>query len=340
MGSTPLICAECRTEIAPGLQACPVCNRLVHAETLKELAGRAESAEKAGEVHAALSAWRDALSLLPPETRQHAVILEKVQALSARVEDQPHPQSRSWRGGAAGLGGLLVFALTKGKFLLLGLTKLPTLLSMFFSVYVFMQIWSWKFALGFFVCIYIHEMGHIWMLHRYGIRAIAPMFVPGLGAFVRLKQSPATAIEDARVGLAGPIWGLAASGACYAIYVLTGMEYWGALAMAGGMINLFNMIPVWQLDGGRGFRSLTRGQRWLASFAAFGVYYFTSRQPHESDLHFLNVFLLAIGGFGVARALWGDAPPKRDDVGLFQFVLLVMLLGALAAIDVQVPLLR
>lgn len=340
MASPPATCPDCRTEIAPGLLACPFCNRLVHAAALKDLAGRAEAAEKAGENLAALTHWRDALSLLPRDTRQHAVVLEKVQALSDRVGEQPHPKAAPWKGGAAGLGGLLVFVLTKGKFLLLGLTKLPTLISMFVSVGIFMQIWGWKFALGFFLCVYIHEMGHVWMLHRYGIRATAPMFVPGLGAFVRLKQSPVTAIEDARVGLAGPLWGLAAAAVCYAIYVGTGMQYWGGLAMAGGMINLFNLIPIWVLDGGRGFRSLTRGQRWLAAFVAFGVYYFTAKQTHDSELHFQNIFLLAIGGFAVLRALSGDAPQKRDDFGLFQYVLLLMTLGALSAIDVPVALLR
>ena len=318
MDSAPLICAECRTEIAPGLRACPVCNRLVHAETLKQLASRGDSAEKSGDVHGALTAWRDALSLLPSDSKQHAAVLQKVQALSARVEDQPHPKSREWKKGTAGIGALLVFVLTKGKFLLLGLTKLPTLLSMFVSLSIFMQIWGWTFALGFFLCVYIHEMGHVWMLHRYGIRATVPMFVPGLGAFVRLKQSPVTAIEDARVGLAGPMWGLAASGVCYAIYVATGMQYWGGLAMAGGMINLFNLIPVWQLDGARGFHALTRLDRWVV-VSAIGVMAFITG---------LGI-LWIVGAVALWRTLASDPGPGHGTT-LMTYVGLVIVLSFLA----------
>src|SRR2546428_13931548 len=63
-------------------------------------------------------------------------------------------------------------------------------------------IWGWKFARGFVVSIYIHEMGHVQALPRYGIKATAPMFIPGVGAFIRLKQYPTDRREDARVGLA------------------------------------------------------------------------------------------------------------------------------------------
>ncbi|HSR09007.1 MAG TPA: site-2 protease family protein, partial [Bryobacteraceae bacterium] len=101
--------------------------------------------------------------------------------------------------------GLLI--LTKGKLVLLGLTKLNTLLSMLVSIGFYWAIYGWKFGLGFVLSIYVHEMGHVMALARYGIPASAPMFIPGLGAFVRLKAYPASAGEDARVGLAGPLWG-------------------------------------------------------------------------------------------------------------------------------------
>ena len=285
MDSVPLKCAECGTEVAPGFRACPTCGRLIHSEALKKLAADASSAEQAGDLSAALGAWRDTLDLLPPESRQHAEILQKVQALSAQVEDGGEAsRSSNWKKGAAGVGGvalLLVKFLGKAKFLLMGLTKLPTLLSMLAWVGVYWSIWGWKFALGMGVSIYIHEMGHVWMLRRYGIRATAPMFIPGFGALVRLQQHPATVIEDARIGLAGPMWGLGAAAACFGLYHATGEQFWGALAQFGAIINLFNLIPIWQLDGGRGFRSLTRGQRWLAAIAVWGMS--LSRRNHRAS---------------------------------------------------------
>src|SRR5204862_5456159 len=108
---------------------------------------------------------------------------------------------------------VLLIVLTKGKFLLLGLTKLPTLLSMLAWIGVYWSLWGWRFALGMGVSIYIHEMGHVWMLRRFGIRATAPMFIPGFGALVRLQQHPTTVVADARIGLAGPVWALGAAAA-------------------------------------------------------------------------------------------------------------------------------
>lgn len=330
-------CPDCGAEIGPGLRACPSCARLVHGHELKRLAADADASEQKGDLSAALGRWREALDLLPPESRQHDVVFRKIQALSAQVEDGPAPSKGSaWKKGAAGVGGIAlllfkfkavpIFLFTKAKFLLLGLTKAKTLFSMLLFLGVYWSMWGWKFALGFVVSIYIHEMGHVWMLNRYGIKATAPMFIPGFGALVRLEQYPATVIEDARVGLAGPLWGLGAAAASYAVYVLTGEAIWGAIAQSGAMINLFNLIPVWQLDGGRGFRSLTKGQRALAALAAGGMYYATG---HE---HRQNIFLLIITIAAGARVFFGEAPRERDDFGLFQFVLLLLTLGGLAAI--------
>src|SRR5207247_11147993 len=80
----------------------------------------------------------------------------------------------------------------------------------------------------------------------------------------RRKQHPPDGREDARVGLAGPFLGVGAASAAYALYFATRAGIWGAIAHVGAFINLFNLMPVWQLDGGRGFRALTRRQRWIA----------------------------------------------------------------------------
>jgi len=333
-------CPDCGAELGAGLNACLSCGRLLHAGALKKLAAEAEAAEQRGDLSAALAAWRNALDLLPPDSRQHDVLLQRVRALSSQVEDDGGASRPSgWKKGAAGLSGialvlfkfktLLLFALTKGKLLLLGLTKLPTLLSMFVSLGFYWSMWGWKFALGFIVSMYIHEMGHVWMLNRYGIKATAPMFVPGFGAFVRLQQYPVTEIEDARVGLAGPLWGLGAAAASYGIYAATGLPIWAAIAQSGAWINLFNLIPIWQLDGGRGMRSLTRVQRGLAAAAAAGMWYATSHEESQ------NMFLILIAVCAAGRAVMGEAPTKRDDVGLFQYVLLLLTLGGLAAVQLQ-----
>jgi len=218
---------------------------------------------------------------------------------------------------------VVAVVLSKGKLLLLGFTKLPTLFSMLLSFGVYVQVMGWKFAAGLILSIYIHEMGHVWELRRFGIKATAPAFIPGFGALIRVKQYPSNPVEDARVGLAGPIWGTAAALAAYAAFVLSDLPIWGAIARVGAYINLFNLVPVWQLDGSHGMRALARPQRWLLLGVVVAACLFTQ--------DFLHVVLAV---FVALRAWGGDAPERSDRVTLLQFTSLVVLLTALMSIAV------
>ena len=304
-------------------------------DDLNRLAAEAARAIQVSDVSAALAAWRQALDLLPPDSTQHKVvsahILDLSRALDSRRSGTKHPSP--WAKGATGLGALgallfklkfaLTFVLTKAKLLLFGLTKGGTLFSMLLSAGVYWTIWGWKFAFGIVLSIYIHEMGHVQALQRYGIKATAPMFIPGIGAVIRLKQYPTDAREDARVGLAGPLWGLVAALAVYAIYRITNVAVWGAIAHFGAWVNLFNLVPVWQLDGARGFRALTRRQRWIA-VAVIAVMWFATS---EGLLVLLGVAAAATLGFGRAA----DEP---DDTALLQYAFLVGILSLMTRIAV------
>ena len=122
-----------------------------------------------------------------------------------RFKSAPNPPQMGKR--RCGIGPAILLVFTKGKLLLLGLTKLSTLLSMLAFAGVYWALYGWTFAVGMVISIYIHEMGHVLTLREYGIPASAPMFIPGFGAFIRLKQLRITPIQDSRVGLAGPIYG-------------------------------------------------------------------------------------------------------------------------------------
>jgi Zn-dependent protease len=304
---------------------------LVHAATLKRLADEANSAHSAGDLTAALTAWRQALDLLPPGTRQREVIAATIDSLGRELEQSgatasASPQRRSGSRvatGAAGIGALGLL-LSKLKLVLLGLTKLSTLASMLLAFSLYWTMWGWRFALGFVASIYVHEMGHVAALSRLGIKATAPMFIPGIGAVVRLKQYPVTPREDARVGLAGPIWGLAAAAVAYAVYRVTDSQTWGAIAQVGAWINLFNLLPVWQLDGARGFRALATDQRWMVVAIVAAMWLVT----HEGLLVLL--FLTA------AYAAWrGEAPEDGDRRALLEFGPLVAVLSIMTKIPVR-----
>ncbi len=339
-------CPSCGIEVAPGLLTCPGCHRLAHSERLKGLAAEAERATAAGDPRAALVAWREALELLPAGSRQAEVIAGRVADLGRLVDEAPAPPPAGpasagpagWnpRAGAAGIGALglvawkfkfaLVFALTKAKFLVLGLTKASTALSMVLSLGVYWAAFGWRLALGLVLSIYVHEMGHVFALNRYGVKASAPMFIPGLGAMIRLRQALTDPRQDANVGLAGPLWGLGAAAFAWAVSLAVGSPAWAAVAKLGAWINLFNLLPLWQLDGGRAFRAMSRSGRWFSAFAIAAAWSLSG----ESLL-----VLLLIGA--VLRAL-GEAPPARSDRGvLARYAALVAVLTAMTLIPVPLP---
>ncbi len=320
-------CARCGTELAPTLLACPACKSLVHAERLRELASRADAATAAGNFADASLAWQQALELLPPTSQQHATISERVEAITRQLANgtaaptsPPTPAAPWYRRGSTLAGAFLVLLLTKGKFLLLGLTKLKTFVSMFAFFGLYWTTYGWPLALGLVLTIYVHEMGHVAELKRLGIAAGAPLFIPGLGALILVKQRITDPSADARVGLAGPVWGLGAGLVALAVYLATRTPIWGAIAALTGWINLFNLTPVWQLDGSRAFHALARWQRWTIVAATAGTYYLTGQK------------LLFIVG---AVALWRAFQKQDVKADRYAFVTYLLLLGVLSWLSVS-----
>jgi len=322
---TPTHCVHCRTELPPDVLACPACASLIHAVTLKELAAAADVSTQDGELETARRHWANALSLLPPHSQQHAAVRERITGLTRRIDAAGGEPASSttdttpgrWRGAAA-LVSVALLVVGKFKFLLLGLTKASTFVSMFAFFGVYWSVYGWPLALGLVLSIYIHEMGHVAMLRRLGIDSSAPMFIPGVGALVMLKQHVTDPLTDAKIGLAGPVWGLGAALAAGAIYVVTRAPIWLAIAQLTGFLNLFNLIPVWQLDGSRGFHVLARWERW-AVVAVIGLALLLTEQR----------LLLLIGGVAVWRALQRETGPGDLRV-LATFGVLVMALSLLA----------
>jgi Zn-dependent protease len=327
------ICSGCGGDVAGALLACPSCHALVHSPRLRQLSAEAEEAAGRGDVTAELQAWREALELLPPGARQREVIAGKIEALSRRVTSESGWRRRAGAGGGAVAGGALILwklkavlliALTKGKVLLLGLTKSSTLLSMLPTFGLYWAAFGWRFAAGLIASIYVHEMGHVFALSRYGIPASAPMFIPGVGAVVRSRQPPANAHEDARIGLAGPIWGLGASLAALAVFAATGGPIWGAIGRVGAWINLFNLLPLWQLDGARALRPLSRAQRW-AAVAVVAVTFAVTREG-------LLVLIGAAAGYEAFRV---SGRVSEGDRGAFAwYASLIVILAGLSRVGI------
>ena len=259
-------CRRCGTELAPHALACPACSTLVHRVRLEELARLAHATTESGDRTLARAYWQEALAYVPVHSTQHDQIGARINALADPAVLQRHGSERTqwWRATSVGVAGTLLLLLAgKLKFLLLGLSKISTVASMFGFVAVYWAIHGWPLAVGIAAAIYVHEMGHVSMLRHLGIRADAPLFIPGIGALVMLREHVTDPIANARIGLAGPVWGLGATLAAWLTYAATGASIWLAIAEISGFINLFNLTPVWQLDGSRGFQVLSQQERWM-----------------------------------------------------------------------------
>jgi Zn-dependent protease len=187
-------------------------------------------------------------------------------APEARSFPDPEPYADGERGyepikPRSGFGDLLRklaaplialgFLIVKFGGLLLKLKVVTTGLSMVVSVAAYAWIWGLPFAIGFVLLIFVHELGHVLELRRQGVPASAPLFIPFLGAVIGMKELPDDAWKEARVALAGPILGSVGALVCWIAAEVTGSELLMGLAFVGFFLNLFNLIPIVPLDGGR-----------------------------------------------------------------------------------------
>jgi Zn-dependent protease len=223
-------------------------------------------------------------------------------ATAARLDGQPFGAER--RGlrkrigsALAGIAALAAKFATALKALLVALPNVKiftTAGTALVSVALYSLFWGWEFAAGFVVLLFVHEMGHVIQLRREGIRASAPMFIPFMGAVITSRSLGDNALAEARVGLAGPILGSLGAAAVAVVGKLTGSEMLVALAYVGFLINLFNLLPIVPLDGGRAMAAMAPWM-WFVGFGALLVLLFTL--PPNPVLLIIVLF----GGFELYR---------------------------------------
>lgn len=157
-------------------------------------------------------------------------------------QPQHHSPWRKW-GAAIAAAAVLIF-----KFF-------PFLLktggTMMLSIVVYAYYCGWWFAAGFVVLLFVHECGHLVAARRCGLKVGMPVFIPFMGAAIALKEAPRNAWIEAQVGIGGPLMGTAGALVCLLTYEFLKDPLFLALAFAGFWLNLFNLIPIVPLDGGR-----------------------------------------------------------------------------------------
>lgn len=141
--------------------------------------------------------------------------------------------------------GKLVKVLKGGKVLMAGAS---------FAAYA--VLFSWKFALVLIASLIVHEYGHLWAMKRYKMKTKGIYLIPLLGAAAVSEDAFPSRKAEVVIALMGPLWGFGLALATFGVYLVTSNPLAAALAGWMGMINLFNLLPINPLDGGRVMKSI------------------------------------------------------------------------------------
>ncbi|HWY04633.1 MAG TPA: site-2 protease family protein [Candidatus Acidoferrum sp.] len=311
-------CKRCSSELGPGALVCDRCHALVHSERLDQLASEAKALEASGDFRQARELWLMGLPLLPANSRQASWIQEHARSLEVAAErvQPPPPSDNKWAQKLGPVGPIAVL-LAKSKVLLTAVFKLKFLLSFVAFVGIYWAAFGMKFGIGFALLILLHEMGHFVDIKRRGLPAEMPVFLPGLGAYVRWQAIGVSLETRAAVSLAGPLAGFLAALACAALWWQTGSPFWAALARAGAVLNLLNLIPVWVLDGGQAVLALSKVERIVLLTACLALWLVLGE----------NMFFLVALGAGYQVFFGGVVPLRPSRATTIYYVAVLTALG-------------
>lgn len=171
------------------------------------------------------------------------------------------------------LSGKLKWVLAVFKFL-----KFSSLISLFISIGAYAMVYGWKFAVALVYLIYVHEMGHLFAAKRLGIPTSKAIFIPFVGALVAMKEEPKSAKDEAYLAYAGPLWGTLGFLPALPLYWLTGEPFWAVVIVLGALVNLFNLMPLHPLDGGR-IVGVISPKLWFLGLIGMTVYFLWKPGP-------------------------------------------------------------
>jgi len=318
-------CPSCSHWLPEGTLACPDCQTLTYGVYLSEIAQSAQELEQEQRWPEARERWKSALAWLPEETPQAASVRQHIAQIDARAKAAEDQKSR-WRKRLGPFAPIVLF-LIKIKTWLFLLFKLKFLFSLvaFFGIY--WVLFGWKFAAGFLACLFIHEMGHYVACRRRGLKAELPVFVPMMGAYVKWYAQGVSLEDLASISLAGPLYGLLASIACYGLFVATHAPIFMVLVYVGAWINFLNLFPLLGLDGAQAAFALSRLQRGLIAATCVVLFALSITNGELFGASTLWIFLIV--GMGMAWRAFGPEPEKPSTKTFLYFQALVLILGVI-----------
>jgi Zn-dependent protease len=180
--------------------------------------------------------------------------------------------------------------------------------TMLLSLAVYAAIWGWPYAAGFIALMFIHEMGHFIAARQCGLNVGAPTFIPFLGAWIDLKDQPLDVRTEAYIAFAGPLVGTVAAVAVYLCGRWTDSTLLLAIAYAGFFLNLFNLLPVSPLDGGR-ITAILSPRVWLIGAPLMLALLFYRPSP--------VLVIIAIIAFPQFLKAWNYDPKAPENVAYY-----------------------
>jgi Zn-dependent protease len=317
-------CPACSHWLPDGTLACPDCQTLTYSQHLGQIAYSAQGLETEQKWVEARDRWRSALAWLPAESTQAASVRQHMAQIDARLK-AVDDQRAKWTKRLGPFAPIAFFLLKAKSFFFL-LFKIKFLFSLvaFFAIY--WAIFGWQFALGFTGGLFVHEMGHYLAVRRRGLKADLPMFIPGMGAYVRWYSEGVSREDIAAIALAGPLFGLTAALAFLAVWVETHSRICMVLAYTTAWVNFVNLLPVFIFDGAHATLALSRMQRGL--IAATSVIFFGLTITNGDPFGHSTQWIFLIVGLGMLyRCFTRDEPEAPSTNTFLYFQALIVVLG-------------
>jgi Zn-dependent protease len=288
-------------------------------EQLEELANRARRFSAAGDFQTARQHWQAILNFLPIDSPQRQGVAREIAKLDERLNPKPRTD---WKKRLGPLGVVLALLLKFKTGLFVVLTKGKFLFSILAFLAVYWSLFGWRFGVGISVSILLHEMGHYLVIRWFGLKAELPMFLPGLGAYVKWQGgSQVDPGIRAYISLAGPLFGFFSGLLAYGVFLSTHQMAWLAVAQVAGWLNLINLVPVAFFDGGRAMDAIGKLQRIAILVLSLVMCYLLTE-----NISF--AFLLV--GIGTAYRLWKrDFPAAGNEMAGYGFIALAFANGFL-----------
>jgi len=251
--------------------------------------------------------------------------------LNSEVASTRPTRGRSTTNWGAVIAGVLKLA---PKALKVG--KLGKLALLGGSVGAYSLLFTWEFALVICGAILFHELGHVVAMRWYGVPVKGIYLIPFVGGVAVGDPSRVRLSEWQQfvIAIMGPAIGFVTAAVPLVVFDATGYAFAAAAASWIALVNLFNLLPIYPLDGGRMLRALFAS----AGARATRVGMVLSLGAGAALLWYLRIpvlaLILVVGAieFYVEVKRGSTAPPMPAGTAVLALGLYVALAGALLSV--------